>query len=209
MEYNPEMVDNARFIYSRYLAIKRHFENDYDYWKYNGKVSNNFTKDLERKKEFYTCVTLYNKYKSIDEIEKILVLNSVNNLKFWLGSINYKYYEEFKKYKEGSEYFFKQEIKFLFKDGEYNSKFNVSDDYPHSYLYESYQNGLIKLETLIILNMITGFLDLAHSKYSDFVFEDEFKKIKKYQNFLEKWNVFDILRYKKIIKNLISENKTN
>lgn len=207
MVYNKISQENIKFIYSKYLAIKKHFENDYDYWKYHGKVSRNFLNKSDNADIIYYCSNLYNKY-NIEDMERLIVLNSFYNSKIWLGSLNEKYLLEFKKYLEGSEYFFNQQVKELIRDGEYNKKFNVSDEYPYSYVYESYQNGLLNLETLIILNIITRFLDVAYAKNKDFVFEEEYKKIKKLQNFFENWNIFNIINHKKILKNLISEYKT-
>lgn len=207
MVYNKISQENIKFIYSKYLAIKKHFENDYDYWKYHGKVSRNFLNKSDSADIIYYCSNLYNKY-NIEDMERLIVLNSFYNSKIWLGSLNEKYLLEFKKYLEGSEYFFNQQVKELIRDGEYNKKFNVSDEYPYSYVYESYQNGLLNLETLIILNIITRFLDVAYAKNKDFVFEEEYKKIKKLQNFFENWNIFNIINHKKILKNLISEYKT-
>lgn len=209
MVYDSLTAENVKFIYSKYLAVKQHFENDYDYWKYNGKVSKNFLNKSDNSKIVYYCSTLYKKYSDIDDLEKLLVLNAFHNNNLWLGSLNFKLYEDFVKFIEGSEYFFVQQVKFLFKDGEYNKKFNVSEEYPFSYVYNCYENGLIKLEVLIILNILTGFLDVAYNRNKDFVFEEDYKKIKKYQIFFEKWNVFSIIKYKKILKNLISENKLN
>ena len=47
-----------------------------------------------------------------------------------------------------------------------------------------YEEGLVKLETLIILNLMTKFLDIAYENgTNDFIFESEYKKIKKYEKF--------------------------
>ncbi len=203
MEYNKELSSNAKYVYSRYLAIRKHFEADYDCWKYKMKVHEKFLSGFERKREFYVCVSLYNKYKNIQTIEKIFVLNLVKNNKCWLGALNNKLLPEFESFVQGSEYSFTQEIKDIFKDGKYNERFNVSERYPYSYVYNLYEKGLLKLEVVVILNMITGFLDLVYEKNrNDFIFEPEYKNLKKYQKFLESWNLFDILRYKRIVKRL-------
>lgn len=208
MEYSDELTSNAKFIYSKYLAIRKHFESDYDCWKYNMKVSHKFLNGLERKRDFYVCVGLYKKYKKIETIEKLLVLNLVKNNKCWLGNLNHELLVEFDSFVQSSEYLFNQQIKNIFKDGKYNERFNVSERYPQSYVYEMYERGLLKLEVLIILNMLTGFLDLAYEKNKeDFIFEPEYKNIIKFQKFLESWNVFNTLRYQKIIKSLTLNNK--
>jgi len=207
MGYNDELASNAKFIYSRYLAIRKHFESDYDCWKYNMKVSKNFLSGIEKKKEFYVCVGLYNRYKKIETIEKLLVLNIFKNNKCWMGSLNHKLLNEFESFVQSSEYLFKEQTKDIFKDGKYNQRFNTSEKYPHSFVYEMYENGLLNTEILLILNMITGFLDLVYQKNpNDFIFEEEYQNLKKYQKFLENWEIFDIMRYKKIIKEFLTMN---
>lgn len=210
MEFNDELSSNAKFIYSKYLAIRKHFEDDYDCWKYNLKVNSRFLNGFEKKRDFYICVGLYNKYKKIESIEKLLVLNLVKNNKCWLGALNHNLLKEYETFLQSSEYLFLQQIKPIFKDQNYNKKFNTSSEYPYSYIFNLYEKKLVNLETLIILNKMTGFLDLAYEKNkSDFIFEPEYKNIKKYQKFLEKWEDFDILRYKKIIKGLLSSLNNN
>ena len=105
----------ARMIQLFAIAFIPNIAHYYDYWKYNGKVSRNFLNNCNNSKIVYYCSTLYNKYNDIDELEKIFVLNAFYNHTLWLGSLNYKLYDEFVKFIESSEYFFLQQIKFLFK----------------------------------------------------------------------------------------------
>lgn len=205
--FEPELINNAQVIYLKYLAVKNYFSKDYDYFKYQGTVSRNFLSGFERKKELYLCVNLHRKYGNLEQIEKLFVLNFLKTSNTWMGSIVHKLLTDFEKFIQSSEYTFTQEVKPIFKDGKYNEKFNVSKEFPYTEVYDMYEKGLVKMETLIILNMITRFLDLVYEGHNDFIFEAEYKKIEKYQKFLEKWETFDILRLKKVIKKLISDSK--
>jgi hypothetical protein len=206
-EFEPELINNAQVIYLKYLAIKNYFSKDYDYFKYQGTVSRNFLSGFERKKELYVCINLHRKYGNLEQIEKLFVLNFLKNSNTWMGSLNYNVLTDFEKFSQSSEYSFKREVKPIFKEGKYNEKFNVSKEFSYTEVFDMYEKGLVKMETLIILNIVTRFLDLVYEGHNDFIFETEYKKIQKYQKFLEKWETFDILNFKKVIKNLISDSK--
>ena len=202
--------NNAEAIYLKYIAVKSYFLKDYDYFKYRGMVSKNFLSGFERKKEFYICVNLHKKYRNLDLIEKLFVLNFVKNKNCWMGSLDHSVLSKFDSYIQSSEYIFKQEIKPLFEDGKYNERFNSSKEFPYTEVFDYYEKGLVKLESLIILNIITGFLDKVYEHHNDFIFEVDYKGVKKYQMFLEYWKVFDILKYKRLVKGFINkQNKQN
>jgi len=60
-----------------------------------------------------------------------------------------------------------------------------------------YKAKKMSKETLLLLNMTTKFLDKIYKKHNDFIFEPEYNSLKKLQNFLEVWKVFDTLEMSK------------
>ena len=67
--------------YELYLGIKLHFNSDYDYIKYNGKVNTNFDAFLKRKDKFQFAKlgSVYDK-----ELKDFIVSNLINE-DSWIG----------------------------------------------------------------------------------------------------------------------------
>jgi len=99
--------------YELYLGIKLHFNSDYDYIKYNGKVNTNFDAFLKRKDKFHFAKLgrVYDK-----ELKDFFVSNFIYE-DSWIGDLmdgtadtNFKNY---KKYIQSLSYSFEKDQEFL------------------------------------------------------------------------------------------------
>lgn len=222
MNYDPATIEKAKQVYRKYIGIKNFFHGKYNYFKYSEKVANHTSNNLENKPDIHACVSLCNEFRNMLKIEQVLVLNIKEDRKWWIGlredngssklfkKRTYKKYKDFLAFVDSSLYIFSKQVKPIFTDPEYSySKyFESSKEHKHSLIFEMYEQGKINEEVLIILNLIfDNFLEKDIFKnHNDFIFEPIFFKIVKYSIFLEKWNIFDILKYENIIKNFLSLN---
>jgi hypothetical protein len=204
MEFDEYTIERTKLIYLKYLAVKNYFNGKFNnYFKYNGKIRYNISDNIELKKEFYPCLSLGKKHKDLIDIEKVLVLNSFYSDNFFIRNVNESHLIELRKYKENGSYIFQQEVKQFFKDKDYNKRFNSTNEFKYSEVFSTYLNGEISVFTLISLNICTGFLDNINKRQSDIYFAPLYEKIKRLQNFLEMWEIFPILVFKKTIKEFL------
>ena len=215
MEYEKHEIDSAKIIYRKYVAIKQYFAGEMDYFKF-GVVKEVVSKNLGKKtKDMAACVALYRKYKDLDVIEKVLVLNIKDEPKWWIGlrsglsTVERRKEEKYNKFLGfvgSSAYIFKREVEKIFadKDFSYEKYFECNKTHKHSLIYAMYENGSISEEVFIILDIIfEGFLDHIYKKSNDFLFEPVYFKLKRYKRFLEKWDIFYIFVYEKIINDFL------
>lgn len=201
-------IESSKTIYRKYQAVKQYFHGNFDYWKYNGLASYKICNGLESKQDFYRCLGLYRKYHNLNDIEHLLVLNVWNDKTAWIGAINHDLFKDYKKWNESQNYFFNQEIKnTIFVDNKYNERFNSSESYKHSEIFYFYKTRKLSIFSLCLINIITKFLDKIFIKHNDFVFEDDYKQIKKLQSFIEVWKDFDIKSGTIVLKKCADEAK--
>lgn len=219
-EYEENHILAAKDIYLKYVGIKQYFYGNYDYFAYNKKIGSKALSGFEKKRDLHACVSLYKQYKNLDVIEKVLVLNVKNDKNWWVGmkrnDSNFlekgkrsEKYLNFISFLDSSEYIFSQQIKPIFSDPNYSYEkyFIHSEEFKHTRIFSMFEDKLIKEEVLIILDFIfDGFLEKNYIEYNDFIFEPVYLNVMKYKKFLEKWGVFDILKYENIIKKFISLN---
>lgn len=208
---DEHQVASALIAYETWFALKEYFkdESKYDYFKFNGKILRKSVKDKFATSKFiYHSLSLYNKYKSKEELEKAIVASLIDEPSAYLTTIDYELYKDLIKRYESILYIFEQDLKRIFGSNHFSSfekYFYHSEDYPYSYIYDLYSNKEITIETLIILDSITKFLQKIEKDHSDFIFDEEMKKIKKYKNFFIQWQKYYITDYKKILKNILTD----
>lgn len=206
---------NAANAYEVYFAVKSYFstKGKYDYFRYNGKILRKAVKDnFRNNKELTNGIRLYNKYKSIGEIEKAVVASFIYD-DVYISDISYDEYNDLRRRYDTILYVFEQDLTKVFSKNVY-SKFEDyithNDDFVYSCIYDSYANKEICPETIIILNFITKFLDRIKNEHSDFVFDEEYTRLMKYKEFFKKWIKFNILDFKhvlvKVLKNFAMIN---
>lgn len=184
--------------YKRYLALKHHFTSDnYDYFKYNGKVNVKST-SFDLRKDKYMFYKLSKK----KDVEGYLIANMLNDGKTWIGDLlsseSEDIYVNWLKRQESLSYVFQNDIDKLDDDMNLNFKVN-NGEYPLALLL--YLRKEICLETLIIINSIVNIFKHWNVSIRDTVlWPDIYRKCLKYQSFLK----FDKKTYVKLLKNRFS-----
>jgi|TARA_R110000796_G_scaffold205258_1_gene321260 hypothetical protein len=185
-------TQDAFDIYVYYLALKRHFTSNYDYFKYNGKVKTNAMAFENRKDKFF-----FYKLSKKRDARDIILANMLTNPNAWAGQLlddkAEAIYTEWAKRRQSLTYQFKSDISEMEED--FNSNFHVEGG-QHPRLLKLYMMNRISLETLVIVCDITGCLNYWEKNISDtIVFPDINKLVRKYHPFIE----YDKLKLKKIL----------
>ena len=172
--------------YKLYNSLKLHFETDnYDAIKYNFKTSVKPTSFFKRKDKYFFA-KLANTY---DDLLDFYVANFKNDVKYvgdMLNEHGERYYREHKKVCESLTYTFENDINKLYES---NSDFNAlleAKDNEHPFVITYWLQDEIHLETVVILDSITGFVDRENKKISEtIIWPDIFRKIMKYKPFVK------------------------
>lgn len=185
---------NEYEAYELYTAINRHFSLDnYDYFLYNGKIANQvvffkknnyaplflrLSKHEDPKGFLLATITKTGKLPWIVELARDPIY--VNNYKEWIAR------------KNSLSYRFKEDLNKI--GPQFTAALKNKGTYP-ALLYR-YKSSQICIETLIIINEITGCFSRWGKKIEDPVYWPKVHNIcVKYRPFLE----FDVNKYKKIL----------
>ena len=178
-------------VYRTYLAMKLHFGSDkFDFFQYDGKVNAKETTYHDRK-DFYFFETIARKYNT-QEIKEFMLASFVeaeDPTKVWIGDIKRTGKDcwlVWAKRQQSLSYLVEQDLDVLDKQLEEVSNFNSLFETVgrHPPLLKLYIQRRISLETLIIFDMILGFIPDWDKKLKDPLWEQLSFKIKKYKPFL-------------------------
>ena len=179
-------------VYRMYLALKQHFTKpDFDFFKYEGRV-NVKAATYEKRNDYYFFETLARKYDAVDIQEYLLAsfICADNPGKVWIGDIKRNGKEnwlDWQKRMSALSYNLDKETSVLrdFLDAS-ETPFNAlfSCDGGHPPLLRLYIRGDISLETLMILDMVLGFMLSWDQRMTDPLWTATSLKIKKYKPFL-------------------------
>lgn len=141
-------------IYMYYLALKRHFTTDYDYFKYNGKVKASQQSFENRKDKFH-----FYKLSKRKDAKEFILANMIYEPTLWIGDLldNEKAEEVFTEWTRRQQtlsYVFKSDLSELNDD--FNSNLLVTDG-QHPRLLQLYNMRRVNVETLVIID------DLVHN----------------------------------------------
>lgn len=141
-------------IYIYYLALKRHFTTDYDFFKYNGKVKASQQAFENRKDKFQ-----FYKLSKRKDAKEFILANMIYEPTLWIGDLldNEKAEEvftEWTKRQQTLSYVFKNDLSELNDD--FNSNLLVNDG-QHPRLLQLYNMRRVNVETLVIID------DLVHN----------------------------------------------
>ena len=193
--------------YKTYLALKRHFTSDYDYFKYNGKVRAGVESFLKRNDKFFFR-KLAKKYDD-KELVDFFVSNFIVSDN-WIGNLisqeSEDNYVRFKKRRESLSYHFDNELHWLVdycrsRDLELNKLLLVEDN-NHPLLLKLLLQKKISIETIIIMDSVLKFLKHWDNNLDDIVWEEKKRLIVKYNKFL----TYDPFTYRKKLKEIINES---
>ena len=179
-------------VYRMYLAMKQHFSNPkFDFFQYNGQV-NAKEETYQQRNDFYFFETVARKYKK-DEIQDLLLASfilSKDPTKVWIGDIRESGKDRwlaFLKLQQSLSYTFEQDTDTVVEhmDAEgytFNNLFETVGGHPP--LLKLYIKRRINLETLIIYDLILGYIKDWDKHLLDPLWEGVSFKIKKYKPFL-------------------------
>lgn len=198
--------------YKKYVAIKLHFQTNYDYFKFSGKVKAS-QDSFNNRRDKYIFERLAKVY-DVDDYEVLLVANLIENADVWIGDIasetGRQKYLALKKKIQSLQYSFKQDM-LRIKDDLDARVVNTFDDLFRTVLEDSCwphiislmtQND-ISLESFIIMNKILNFLPKT-SKYitDDLVWPEISKLVSKYSPFVK----VDLKPFRTIMKDVFLEH---
>jgi hypothetical protein len=179
-------------LYVYYLALKRHFTSDYDFFKYNGKVKASLTSFESRNDKFQ-----FYKLSRKKHARELILANMIVNPSIWIGDLlsddAEEIYLQWEKKQQAFSYHFQNDLNQL--DENFNSNFRVVDG-QHPKLLQLYSTKKINLETIIVID------DLVHSfQYWESRIRDPiiFPQIKKKANKVKPFITYDKDKMKKIV----------
>jgi hypothetical protein len=192
--------------YREYLALKNHFtKNSYDYFKYNKKVRATVQSFYKRKDRFW--FEKLARQKSEQEVVEFFVANFAScpdPETLWIGEIikeGEERYQTWQRKVQSLSYVFKEESQSLFEENKFDDVFNCSKGHPP--LLKKFLSDKVSLETMVLYDKIFNYSKNFDKKLQDPVWETVSRRIKKYNPFIQ----IDIFKYKKILKNVILEDK--
>ena len=172
--------------YKLYNALKLHFETDYDAVKYNFK-SNVSAKSFFKRKDKYFFAKLAKTYEK--DLKEFYIANFKNDVKYVGDMLNEggeRYYRDHKKIMESLSYKFENDInKLSDMDVPFDSLLEAEEN-NHPLIIRLWMQGDILLETVVILDAITGFVERENKKITDtIIWPDIYRKIMKYKPFVK------------------------
>ena len=178
--------------YRTYLAMKQHFTNPkFDFFEYNGKVKASEEKYQERS-DFYFFETMARKL-SDQEVQEYLLASFISSSqpqKVWIGDIKRSGKDcwlAWQKQRQSEQYLVNQDLDGLVQCMEekgytFNDLFETVGGHPP--LLKLFIQRSISLDTLIILDMVLGFMPQWDKSFNDPLWEGLSFKVKKYRPFL-------------------------
>lgn len=202
--------------YRKYVAIKLHFQTNYDYFKFAGKakVSRESYETRRDKHIFERLAKVYDE----DNYELLLLANFLDSSDTWIGTIASEQgrakYISLKKRLQSLQYEFKQNMERIKSDLDYaiipsfDSLFSKplnDDSWPHIVSLLTHQD--ITLESFIIMNKVLNFLPrISKHVEDDLVWPEIYKLVTKYSPFVR----VDLKPFKDIMKKIfLSDDKKN
>lgn len=169
-------------LYVYYLALKRHFTSNYDFFKYNGKVKANAMSFENRKDKFF----FYKLTKYPNPKDHILA-NIIDSPDVWIGDLledkAKDIYDQWLKIKESLSYTFRTDLGKLDYDDP-NKDIMTSGEHPN--LLKLYLQGQFHIESLIILDGLMEIFSYWDKNIQDtIIWPDINSKCMNYKPFLQ------------------------
>jgi hypothetical protein len=171
-----------------------HFNTNYDCFKYNFKTRVT-EKTYWGRKDKYQLTKIGKRFNRKEDVIKYFAAHHLAGNK-WTGDMirDEKTYKDFLKRIDSMSYIFKNELQNL-------SEYSLDDligqcknNYPK--IIDLYLEDTVSIETLCILNKVTGFIEDANSKITETIlWPDIYNRVVKYGPFLS----IDTEKFKKII----------
>ena len=174
-------------------AVNLHFNGTYDCFKYNFKT-NVTQKTYWGRPDKFQLTKIGKRFKTRDDIALYFAAHQVAGNKYSSDMVRDEdTYTAFLKKIDSLSYVFGNELEEI-SDVKFDTLLEIEDTYPR--IIQLHLEGAVSLETLCIINKLTGFIDRANKQITETIlWPDLYKKISKYQSFLR----FDDVKMKKII----------
>lgn len=196
LHYQSDMSSGYE-AYKMYLALKKHFNSDYNFHTYNGKVKVS-AKAFERRKDKYIFQKIEKKFGP--KVKDFFLSNFLEDTNVWVGNMSEQTYKQWKIENEGMTYQFQNDLSFI-QDCMHDDNLTVDDVIrvkcgQHPPLLKWYLGKQISLNTLVILQVLGLYLEHWHLKLKDPVAEEVMKKIEKSVGFFS----IDKKKYRELVK---------
>ena len=189
--------------YKSYLAFKNHFcKESYDYFKYCGKSRASLDSFHKRKDRYF--FERMSRQKSDEEIKAYFVANFVecsDPQSLWIGEIirtGEDTYTNWLRKSQSLFYLFKTEAEVFINKDSFVELFEIKNN-QHPEILKKYFQKAISLETMVILDMILGYVKKFDKKLTDPVWETVSLRIRKYNPFIN----IDVVKYKNTLKEIV------
>ena len=177
---------DARFgyeAYKLYLGIKLHYNSDYDFNKYNGKVSASFESFLKRADKFQ-----FSKLRKQhgDYLKDYYVANFMYK-DYWVGDLlgeeAKENYTEWKKYNQSLLYCFEKDIRYLNTlEGKLDNLFDIGDS-SHPIIVNNILSKSISIGTAVLLDSLIGWSSRLNIS-EQYVWPEVKQRLQKTQGFI-------------------------
>ena len=182
-------------VYKLYNALKLHFENDsYDAVKYNFKTTVNPNSFFKRRDKYFFAKIGKNQ----KDIQNFFVFNFIEDMKYVGDMMDIEGQNNYTKHKRIHESLsreFEKDINTL--DTDFDNLLVVNNINTPPLIIEKWMEEDVSLETVVILNSLTDFINKEGSKITETLFwPDVSRKILKYGPFVN----FEKDKFVKIVK---------
>ena len=188
-----------------YRALKLHFNTDYDFIKYKGRVKYT-TASFDVNTQKYAYDKLANKY-SDEELKQFYLANFVNRENVWIQELlcneAQDVYTQFTKRKQALSYTFENDLLNIFDINDHSKLFKCnSKEFP--VLLTKLMRNEICIETVIIMNKFLKFVYKWDKSITDDICWPNIRnKLIKYEPFLE----YDKIKFKTSLIKRVEEFK--
>jgi T4 gene Gp59 loader of gp41 DNA helicase/T4 gene Gp59 loader of gp41 DNA helicase C-term len=195
--------------YKKYVAIKLHFQTNYDYFKFAGKAKAS-RESFETRRDRHIFDRLAKVYDA-EQYELLLVANFLDGTDAWIGNIaaeqGRQKYLQLKRRLQSLQYEFRQNMEKIKDDIDtgvvksFDAIFTATTDEDSSwpYIVDLLTQQDITLESFIIMNKVLNFLPRLSSKIKeDLVWPEIHKLITKYSPFVR----VDLKPFRQIMKDV-------
>ena len=171
-------------VYKYYMAMKLHFESDsYEAPKYNYKTSAR-PQSFFKRRDKYHFAKLGRKFDEPKELIDFFTAQFTASDKTWVGDMlqDEEKYTEWQRRQQSLSYNFEQDINKLAEEaGTFDELLETREGNNYPLAIEKFLQDEISLETVVILDRLTGFMRRADRTITEtIVWPDLSKRIRKY-----------------------------
>ena len=159
-------MNNGYQAYQIYQSLKLHFTTDYDAVKYNYKTSVKQS-SFEQRRDRYFFEKLSRRFNK-EELIHYFTANLIENQKVWIGDMSDEIYSAYVARYDKLTYMFDEDVKFLYNKGyTFDQLCSTTEDCSTNPLLEALRAHEIRLETVVLLDILVNFLKRLRSIISD------------------------------------------